>query len=594
MLSLISSKVPVAAAFFLAAFCCAAYAGDGPAMGFRPSPVDFSPGRPKAAKRTLRLGAKSADLPSKWDSRDHGWVSSVKNQGSVGACWSFSACAVIETQLLKAGRGEWNLSEKNMVNLHGFELGPDDGGDNYLALAYLLRWAGAVAETNDVYARTLSAWTPSPRLAPALRVQKVVWIPGRGGPADNDALKGAIREYGAVSTSIYWDFGRELGCNYYCGVSADCNHAIAVVGWDDGYAASNFRDTPDGNGAWLIKNSWGTGRGAGGYYWVSYFDANFAIDEGAVFIPAAAEDRYDAVYGYDVLGPMSVTSTSSMYTLEAAVFTSAWNEEIAAVGVFSNIDGNPYEISVYTNVERTASTESPNPLRGGALACSTSGTVERMGYSTIPLPNAVKVADGTSFAVVYEQKGTDRPHIFSRSMNFSDGTPYAVVNAEPGRTYWGYRFGASTNWIDLSTRSPGCVACLKAYTRSTVASDSGPSETDDGTAALEWLAATNATLFAETGETFGAFAGLVGANGRTLWTSWLAGFDPADAADGEFEVEISVTNGKPSLVWRPDLGSSARTYTIYGTESLSPQNWQPVSDLATTSAKFFKVSISTR
>lgn len=115
----------------------------------------------------------------------------------------------------------------------------------------------------------------------------------------------------------------------------------------------------------------------------------------------------------------------------------------------------------------------------------------------------------------------------------------------------------------------------------------------DGTAMLLETAATNATLFADT-FAFEPLARLVGANGRSLWTNWLTGFDPSDSEDREFVVSISVSNNVPCLSWKPDLGTSARRYTVYGTETLSPQNWQPVEDLADTAAKFFKVTVSPR
>jgi cathepsin L len=36
------------------------------------------------------------------------------------------------------------------------------------------------------------------------------------------------------------------------------NHAIILCGWDDA------------KGAWLLKNSWGTGWGENGYMWIPY------------------------------------------------------------------------------------------------------------------------------------------------------------------------------------------------------------------------------------------------------------------------------------------------------------------------------------
>lgn len=41
-------------------------------------------------------------------------------------------------------------------------------------------------------------------------------------------------------------------------------HAQAIVGFDDN------KDTPDGKGAFLVANSWGTSWGDNGYYWISY------------------------------------------------------------------------------------------------------------------------------------------------------------------------------------------------------------------------------------------------------------------------------------------------------------------------------------
>ena len=564
-------------------------------MGFRPPRVRIAVEQFETSPTKGLLAARpgQTSLPTRWDSREEGWVSSVKNQGNVGACWAFAACAVLETQLLKAGRGEWDLSEKNMVNHHGFDIGFNDGGNDYFALAYLMRWGGAVAETNDVFATSPSRWTSSPALRPALHVQNVVWVPGRSGVTDNTTLKTAIKTYGAVSTSIYWGGSYESTSNYYCGVTKSCNHAITVIGWDDSYLASNFKTAPAGNGAYIIKNSWGKSSGNNGFWYVSYYDKNFAMADGTVFIPAAEGEDYDAVYGYDTLGAINVTGNYDANTLEAAVFTSAWNEEIAAVGVYSNVDGNTYEVSVWTNVTRTTETASPNPLADGVLAVKVSGTIAKAGYTTIPLTKLVKIADGTDFAVVYRQTGRKHPHIFCHTDTLEDGTPYAIVEANAGNTYWGTVGIGVTNWTDLAVHAehPGSIACLKAYTRSTVAAGDALAESSDGTAALEWLAATNAVLYAETAGTFGAVAGLVGANGRSLYASWLAGFDPADPDDGE-KVAISVMNGVPHLTWTPDLGSSARTYTILGSETISSPVWKEVIDLETTKAKYFKVTIS--
>ena len=148
---------------------------------------------------------------------------------------------------------------------------------------------------------------------------------------------------------------------------------------------------------------------------------------------------------------------------------------------------------------RTTSAESPNPLAGGALASTVSGTLATAGFTTVHLPKAVKIADGTNFAIVFEQTGTRHPHLFCCSDTNDDGSYYAKVDVKAGNTYWGKVASGATNWTDLATEDG--IACLKAYTRSTVAVADAPAESDDGTAALAWLATTNATLYAETSET---------------------------------------------------------------------------------------------
>ena len=110
------------------------------------------------------------------------------------------------------------------------------------------------------------------------------------------------------------------------------------------------------------------------------------------------------------------------------------------------------------------------------------------------------------------------------------------------------------------------------------------------------MAGTNAVHSAATcfNGTYGfdSLAKLVGANGRTLWASWLLGLDPADAEVRDIALAIDVSGGVPRVFWDPAL--PGRMYTLYGCDSLSSAaSWYvvPTNELDTTSARFFRLSI---
>ena len=60
----------------------------------------------------------------------------------------------------------------------------------------------------------------------------------------------------------------------------------------------------------------------------------------------------------------------------------------------------------------------------------------------------------------------------------------------------------------------------------------------------------------------------------------------------DIALSIDLSSGVPRVSWNPVL--SDRTYTLYGCDCLSPvASWYavPTNELATTSARFFRLSI---
>ena len=182
--------------------------------GLRPSPVDLSHlaaayrARPPSGERRLK---SAPALPPRWDARELGLVTSVKSQGSYGACWAFATAAAIETALKKGGEtdggNDFDLSENHLAtHAVGFDFGFDDGGNNQLAAALLTAWRDPVHERDDPYAHPSSTTNPPP----VRHVQNIVWLP-EGDPENSSEAKleigrrykQAVVDYGAVAVGYF-------------------------------------------------------------------------------------------------------------------------------------------------------------------------------------------------------------------------------------------------------------------------------------------------------------------------------------------------------------------------------------------------------
>ena len=284
-----------------------------------------------------------------------------------------------------------------------------------------------------------------------------------------------------------------------------------------------------------------------------------------------------------------------------------------------------YEISVYTNVVRHSTSRwnevvpcdystrtygtifpSEDPLEGGACALRQSGVLAHGGYTTVPLENEIPLADGTSYAIVFRQTGSATSVIVAIDTPVPADPIYGQCAYRPGNGYIGWSENDATNmWYDAydyglyAADSKGWALCINAYTRFSgeVRSSDLPSAADDGAKMLAELSVTNASHSAAKyfNETYGfePLAKLVGANGRSLWASWILGLDPANADVRDIALSIDISSGVPRISWDPVL--AGRTYTLYGCNCLSPAaSWYPVptNELDITSARFFRLSVS--
>ena len=437
----------------------------GPArhLGLVPAPVS-SAGVPRVrlAPITARYpdsfvtaGASAAATsvagaaPATFDLRSAGRLSLVRDQGRWGTCWAFAALAALESSQLPTVANDY--SENNLANRSGFALGYDGGGNSFMAAAYLLRWDGPVAEADDPYAP--GATTPNASPADATvraHVHEVLDLPARRSSSDNADLKWAVMTYGAVYATMFWSpsaYRDATDAYYYAGTGA--NHAVDVVGWDDSFPASRFATTPAGPGAFLVRNSWGTGFGSDGYFWVSYYDVAFGR-QSAVFTGAEAAASDERIYQHDPLGwvasyrpPGAADPTRAWF---AAAYTATEDGALTAAGFYATAPDATYEVRV---------AESVAAIRDAPVAAS--GTLAATGYHTVALdaPHAVTAGQSFVIAVKVTTPGYSFPVAVERPC-----AGYADATAAAGQSFVS---GDGASWTDMTALMAGTDVCLKGY-----------------------------------------------------------------------------------------------------------------------------------
>ncbi len=430
------------------------------ASGLVPSPVDIG-----ALSAGGPLRAAVSALPSSFDLRDASpaRLSPVGNQGSLGTCWAFAALGSLESALWSSTPADTGrFSEDNMALKSGYYagLGPIDlynlGGNSLMATAYLARWAGPVLLGQDAYG---DYFTPA-GLGAARHVQDVLYVPGRTGPTDNDGIKAAVMAHGAVYVAFYWGQSaaswQDTTHAYYDASSEVTNHAVDIVGWDDSYAASNFATRPPGNGAFIVRNSWGTSFGDNGYFHLSYFDANLALldvggleDGNAVFVAAQPTDDYDAEYQYDRLGWTTSIGFGSSTAWFANRFTASAAGTLRAVSFYAARPG-----STYTLLEGSSTS---------SLTSVGSGTFDLAGYHTVSLDASPSLTAGAGFVVAVKLTTPGFDYPIPAEYPITDYYGYsAAATASPGQSYVS---SDGSTWTDV-TKMAGYAntnVCLKAF-----------------------------------------------------------------------------------------------------------------------------------
>ena len=425
---------------------------------------------------------KTANLPA------------IRNQGGYGVCWAFSTISLLEINLLKNKlvSDDIDLSEFHLVNftynnvtdplggsagdtttfLRSSNSVTQNGGDIRMAFNSLMDWEGAVDETLVPYTAEVAGTINTTGLSDDLaRKNTKIHLQNyyKVNMTNQTDVKQAITDYGALSISYYAYGGSSSNkyynsstAGYYCYDSnTGTNHAVTVVGWDDNYSKDNFPTEPEGDGAWIVRNSWGSYFGENGYFYLSYYDKSTKVEGYAV--EAQTSDNYDNNYQYDGTGWFSYMGYSGYGGTNkyANVFTAKANESkaenIEAVSFedYSSA-GCKYNISIYTNLTDVSDPES------GTLECTQSGQTTFDGAYTIKLNNPVYVEDGTTFSVVVELISSTNNGPYMVSDTTYNGSWFNCESAALENQSYIYR-PYDRSWVDYGKRENKNFR-IKAYT----------------------------------------------------------------------------------------------------------------------------------
>lgn len=373
--------------------------------------------------------SRRSAMPSAFDLREASGMTSVKNQGAYGTCWAHSSAASAESGILESDPSV-DLSELHTAYFAYYgddqiDAGSDEtddilnaGGNVYAVSNLWAQWIGPVYEEKMPYG-DLSALEDKGKLD-ELKADSDYHLENayifdynydRSNFDDiNSIIKGFVYSGQGVDVSFHSDQSTNFSYSYQTSNSQRpprfADHAVTICGWDDNIPAKKFRNSPEGDGGWLVKNSWGAHFGEEGYFWISYYDKSL-VDFGVFDL--GDKENYENIHQHDTFvytNTMSahMDASETLPSYMANVFDSAAGEEIQAISTYFTAPGTEYEVTVYSGLKDPA-----DPTSGiGKTAAS--GVSRYNGYHTIELDESVYVEPG-NFSVVVKLYCPDTPFV---------------------------------------------------------------------------------------------------------------------------------------------------------------------------------------
>lgn len=388
------------------------------------------------------------ELPEKYDLREKGRTSQVRDQGRFGTCWAFASLGALESVTMPKEKLQYSPDHMSINN--SYNLGQNEGGEYTMAIAYLASWQGPVLESDDPYG---DGYSPK-NVSVAKHLEEAIILQ----PKDYDGIKEAIIKYGGVessiftyltgssSTSIYYN--KDESAYYYEG-DKEPNHDIVIVGWDDNFPKERFASIPEGDGAFICKNSWGTDFGENGYFYISYYDSLIGTNN-VVYSKVASNNNYDKIYQSDMLGWTGQLGYNNDSAYFANVYQTSGKEELKAVGFYATNKSTTYKVYIVKKYENSDSLNERELI--------TTGYFDQAGYYTVKLNQGIELDENSKYAIVVfiSTSGAERPVAIEYNVNQNRGSVY-IGDGE------GYISLYGEKWSNTE-ESQNCNVCLKAFT----------------------------------------------------------------------------------------------------------------------------------
>ena len=494
---------------------------------------------------------------SRYNAVDDGLVTSVKDQKTTNSCWAFTTNSLLETTALVEGLGTYDLSEKHLeyaitrnayvsgTKADGLNRVLDEGGNSFYSSSLYFRHEGPIKETQMPYS------------SPHEKIESSAMPKGRALlDVDNfsyqyfstysactstqiEDIKERIVRYGSAGASMYYSSTYlNSGKYYYYSGSGASNHAVVIVGWDDNVATSNFKNTPATKGAWIVKNSWGTGFGDKGYLYISYGDTK--ICGNSYNYSGVRINEYDhTYYSSEFMSAYNVTlGGTTNYTSTKFTKKSNATEYLDKVSI-EVITGNYYEVYLSTKNSLTNST-------GWKLLGK--GTAE---YDGIVSVKFAPISISGDYTIIVKRKGSGY-YLPLMCKSGEKNSKYYHVGISTGVNFYSHDGMA---WYDYSLVTDsglqGCEPVVYAYTKL--------SESGTASFSIDSISGSSSNVYAGLGDYFTAKVSSSNIQSYEAFSINILNSSGSNVTTN-FEIINNLANGNLRII--PNGNVSGGTYTL--------------------------------